>query len=96
MQYTYPTYFQIWKLDFATGIPKASFGIGASITIGSQFLPNYVKSFYEVCPEIDVRVTIEQSERLEQKILANELDCALIEVYRIILTSYLKPICKTI
>lgn len=25
MQYTYPTYFQIWKLDFATGIPKASF-----------------------------------------------------------------------
>ena len=55
---------------------KGIIRIGASITIGSQFLPNYVKSFYEVCPEIDVRVTIEQSERLEQKILANELDCA--------------------
>ena len=33
----------------------------------------------ELCPGLDVRVTVEQSERLEQKILANELDCALIE-----------------
>lgn len=53
--------------------------VGASITIGSHFLPNYVKAFSEVCPGIDVRVTVEQTERLEQKILSNELDCALIE-----------------
>ena len=58
---------------------KGVLRIGASITIGSQFLPNYVKAFSELCPELDVRVTVEQSERLEQKILANELDCALIE-----------------
>lgn len=58
---------------------KGILRIGASITIGSQFLPNYVKIFSESHPGIDVRVTIEQSERLEQKILANELDCALIE-----------------
>lgn len=58
---------------------KGILRIGASITIGSQFLPNYVKVFSESYPEMDVRVTIEQSERLEQKILANELDCALIE-----------------
>ena len=53
---------------------KGVLRIGASITIGSQFLPNYVKAFSELCPELDVRVTVEQSERLEQKILANELD----------------------
>lgn len=69
--------------DMETGLrdwdSKGVLRIGASITIGSQFLPNYVKAFSELCPELDVRVTVEQSERLEQKILANELDCALIE-----------------
>ena len=69
--------------DMETGLrdwdSKGILRIGASITIGSQFLPSYVKAFTEVCPGIDVRVTVEQSERLEQKILANELDCALIE-----------------
>lgn len=103
MQYTYPIYFQIWKLDFAHWDSKGIIRIGASITIGSQFLPNYVKSFYEICPEIDVRVTIEQSERLEQKILANELDCALIEgishnsniVSEAYMQDYLSVICDT-
>ena len=69
--------------DMETGLrdwdSKGILRIGATITIGSQFLPNYVKAFSELCPELDVRVTVEQSERLEQKILANELDCALIE-----------------
>lgn len=69
--------------DMETGLrdwdSKGILRIGASITIGSQFLPNYVKAFSQICPGIDVRVTIEQSERLEQKILSNELDCALIE-----------------
>ena len=58
---------------------KGILRIGASITIGSQFLPNYVKAFSAICPGIDVRVTVEPTDRLEQKILANELDCALIE-----------------
>ena len=69
--------------DMETGLrdwdSKGILRIGASITIGSQFLPSYVKAFSGICPEIDVRVTVEQTERLEQKILSNELDCALIE-----------------
>lgn len=69
--------------DMETGLrdwdSKGILRIGASITIGSQFLPRYVKAFTEICPELDVRVTVDQSERLEQKIMANELDCALIE-----------------
>ena len=69
--------------DMETGLrdwdSKGILRIGASITIGSQFLPRYVKAFTEICPGIDVRVTVDQSERLEQKIMANVLDCALIE-----------------
>ena len=59
-----------------------SFGIiriGASITIGSQFLPYYVKAFYHRYPGTEVKVTISPSEQLEQKILNNELDFILIE-----------------
>ena len=69
--------------DMETGLrdwdSKGILRIGASITIGSQFFPSYVKAFSQICPGIDVRVTIEQSERLEQKLLSNELDFALIE-----------------
>lgn len=53
--------------------------VGASITIGAQFLPNYVKAFSYLHPKTDVRVSIEPSERLEKKILTNELDFALAE-----------------
>lgn len=53
--------------------------IGASITIGSQFLPNYVKTFQSYRPDTDVRVIIEPSDRLEEKIAEGKLDFALIE-----------------
>jgi len=53
--------------------------VGASITIGSQFLPSYVKAFYSRYPGTEVRAVIGPSEELEQKILNSELDFALIE-----------------
>ena len=53
--------------------------VGASITIGSQFMPGYVKAFTQRYPEAEVRVVVEQSDRLERKLLAGELDLALIE-----------------
>ena len=53
--------------------------VGASITIGSQFLPGYVQAFATLSPSTDVRVTIAPSEQLEKKLLSNELDFALIE-----------------
>lgn len=59
-----------------------SFGvlrIGASITIGSQFLPSYVKTFSNFYPETEVKVIVSPSDRLEEKLLNNELDFALIE-----------------
>ena len=69
--------------DMETGLrdwdSKGILRIGASITIGSQFLPGYVKAYAEICPGIDVRVLIEQSDTLEHKTLTNALDFALIE-----------------
>lgn len=53
--------------------------VGASVTIGSQFLPDYIKTFLAFYPGMDVRVQIAPSIQLEQKILANGLDFALIE-----------------
>lgn len=53
--------------------------VGASITIGSQFLPDYVKAFKQLRPETKVKVLVAPTDQLEQKILNNELDFALIE-----------------
>ncbi|MBR3504499.1 MAG: LysR family transcriptional regulator [Clostridia bacterium] len=58
---------------------KGLLRVGASITIGSQLMPNYVRAFAALYPETEVRVLVEQSDRLEKKLLANELDFALIE-----------------
>ena len=51
----------------------------ASITIGSQFLPGYVDAFRAAHPGVDVRVWVGPSEQLEEKLLHNTLDVALME-----------------
>lgn len=53
--------------------------VGASVTIGSLFLPEYVKRFSAQYPEVQVQVLVAPSEQLEGKILCNALDIALIE-----------------
>lgn len=53
--------------------------VGASITIGSQFLPSYIESFSHLHPGIKIQAVVSQSHQLEEKILNNELDIALIE-----------------
>jgi len=52
--------------------------VGASIAIGSRFLPEYVSRFYETHPGTDVQVLVAPTDQLEQKLLSNELDFALI------------------
>lgn len=53
--------------------------VGSSITIGSQFLPAYVNSFQSRYPGTRVKAQIAPSKQLEEMILNNELDFALIE-----------------
>lgn len=52
---------------------------GASITIGSQFLPNYVKVYSYRHPDTQVQVKIAPGSQLEQALMNNELDFALAE-----------------
>ena len=53
--------------------------VGASITIGSQFLPNYVKAFCTRYPGTEVHAVVGPSDHLEQQLMDNDLDFALIE-----------------
>ena len=52
---------------------------GCSITVGSRLMPEYVSLFAQQHPEIQVQVSVEPSERLEKRLLSNELDFAIIE-----------------
>ncbi len=59
-----------------------SFGrirVGASITIGSQFMPGYVEAFQESHPGVQVQMLVGPSKMLEDKLLVNELDLAFVE-----------------
>lgn len=53
--------------------------VGASITIGSQFLPKYIQVFSELYPGTDISVLVAPDNMLVEKLLANELDFALVE-----------------
>lgn len=70
-------------MDMETGLrdwdESGVLRIGASITIGSQFLPDYIKELEKSHPALSVRVRIEPSESLEQRVLTDEIDLALIE-----------------
>ncbi len=53
--------------------------VGASISIGSMLLPEYVARFKQSHPDTTVRVKVDRSDRLEQATLRNELDFCLME-----------------
>ena len=53
--------------------------VGASVTIGAQFLPSYVKTFSLLHPGVDIRATVGPSDLLERQLLDSSLDLALME-----------------
>lgn len=58
---------------------SAKLRVGASITVGTCLMPLYVQAFYERHPTANVEVFVGSSDMIENKILQNELDIALIE-----------------
>lgn len=56
-----------------------SIRVGATLTIGSLFLPRYADVFRKEHPKIDIKALVAATNILEQKILSFELDFALIE-----------------
>lgn len=64
--------------------------IGASITIGNYLLPKYVEKFKKLHPNMEVQVIIANSDTIEENLIKNNIDLALIE--GIIHSPYLKSI----
>ncbi|MBR0086520.1 MAG: LysR family transcriptional regulator [Lachnospiraceae bacterium] len=53
--------------------------VGASITAGSQFMPEYAAEYRKKQPDINLRVRVDHSRNLERMLLDNALDLAVIE-----------------
>ena len=53
--------------------------IGASITIGNYLLPGYVSAFKQIYPQMEVKVVIDNSDKIQQYVLSNHIDIGLIE-----------------
>lgn len=53
--------------------------VGASITIGTRFMPAYIRRFTDQYPRVEIHLTVNSTERLEKALLLNELDIAFVE-----------------
>lgn len=53
--------------------------VGASVTIGTQLLPEITKIFSEIQPDVKIQAFVGNTSIVEEKILKNDLDLALIE-----------------
>lgn len=53
--------------------------VGASITIGNCLLPGLLKTFAGHRPGVDVKIQVDNSEKIEQSVLDNRIDFGLIE-----------------
>lgn len=53
--------------------------IGTSITIGNYLLPSYIIEFKRTHPQMDVKVVIDNSDKIQQYVLSNQIDIGLIE-----------------
>lgn len=57
----------------------AALRIGSSITIANFILPDVMKTFHRECPDTPASVIVDNAGEIEQKLLHNEIDLALIE-----------------
>ena len=53
--------------------------IGASITTGTKLLPDILKRYKTIRPEITVTAVVGNSDEIEKKVLANEIDVGFTE-----------------
>lgn len=58
---------------------QAPLRIGSCVTLGSYLLPKAVSSFAVTNPEIQLRITVNNSQEITRMLLKNELDIGLVE-----------------
>lgn len=61
------------------GLERGSLTIGASTTIASYWLPPLISGFKSKYPGIDIRLSGANTEQISQRLLACEIDVALVE-----------------
>ncbi len=57
----------------------ATIKIGSSITIANFILPRIIKEFEAICKNTSTKIIIDNAREIENKLLANEIDIALLE-----------------
>jgi DNA-binding transcriptional LysR family regulator len=65
------------EMEQVSGLKKGSLAVGGSGFAGATLLPIAVQAFKKKFPSIEVKVTIQRTEILEEKLLNGELDVAL-------------------
>lgn len=69
--------------EMEKGIPlweaSAALRIGSSITTGNFLLPSIIKEFKSLHPDIKLSVSIKNTETIEQYLMNNQIDFALVE-----------------
>lgn len=58
---------------------SGSLRLGTSITIGNCLLPDLLKAFSRTRPDVNVKIQIDNSEKIKQAVLNNTIDLGLIE-----------------
>lgn len=71
--------FDEMEMEIKTWDNKGTLRIGSSITIGNFILPQLVSEFQKRYREVEVRVSVCNTKTIEQYLLNNEVDLALIE-----------------
>ena len=66
--------------EMETAVKSAqSLRIGSSITLGTKYIPRYVREFHNLFPQVQVHVTVASSGQIEDQVLSGELDLGFIE-----------------
>jgi DNA-binding transcriptional LysR family regulator len=61
------------------GLTRGHLAIGASMTIGTYLLPNFLGRFHTLYPNIELSLDIANAEEVQAKVLSNQLDLGLVE-----------------
>lgn len=69
------------KIDLShdTSAVKGSLHIGASYTIGEYLLPEFLGHFSKIYPDLELEITIENSQSICEKVESFKVDLALVE-----------------
>ncbi len=71
--------FDKMEIDIKNNGKKASLNIGSSITVGTCMIKDITNKFTSNNSEVDIRVNINNTEKIEEMLLNSKLDVAIVE-----------------